>query len=140
MAGDGRRLAIDVIVPLYNEEASVAEFHRQLMAVVTPLRRECDVRICYVDDGSVDGTAAELAKLSGRDQQEAAGHQPEETAPEQDLEGLQTLRRELHQAGADDEQPCRENHRDDSGPMRLCGRHGGAIKRSPPAGSGQSGR
>ena len=67
MAGDGRRLAIDVIVPLYNEEASVAEFHRQLMAVVTPLRRECDVRICYVDDGSVDGTAAELAKLCADD-------------------------------------------------------------------------
>lgn len=67
MAGDGRRLAIDVIVPLYNEEASVAEFHRQLMAVVTPLRRECDVRICYVDDGSVDGTGAELAKLCADD-------------------------------------------------------------------------
>ena len=67
MAADGRRLAIDVIVPLYNEEAVVAEFHRQLMAVVTPLRRECDVRICYVDDGSGDGTAAELGKLRADD-------------------------------------------------------------------------
>jgi len=65
--GDGRRLAIDVIVPLYNEEAIVAEFHRQLMAVVTPLRRECDVRICYVNDGSVDQTGAELDKLAADD-------------------------------------------------------------------------
>jgi dolichol-phosphate mannosyltransferase len=63
---DGR-LAIDIIVPLYNEEAIVAEFHRQLMAVVTPLRRECDVRICYVNDGSGDGTGAELAKLAADD-------------------------------------------------------------------------
>jgi dolichol-phosphate mannosyltransferase len=61
---DGRRLSIDVIVPLYNEEAVVAEFHRQLMAVVTPLRAECDVRICYVNDGSADQTRAELAKLA----------------------------------------------------------------------------
>lgn len=67
MMGDGRRLAIDVIVPLYNEEAIVAEFHRQLMAVVTPLRRECDVRICYVNDGSVDQTGAELDKLAADD-------------------------------------------------------------------------
>ena len=67
MTGDGRRLAIDVIVPLYNEEAIVAEFHRELMAVVTPLRRECDVRICYVNDGSVDQTGAELDKLAADD-------------------------------------------------------------------------
>src|SRR5215475_5766523 len=67
MTGDRPRLAIDVVVPLYNEEQIVAEFHRQLMAVVTPLRRECDVRICYVNDGSVDGTGTELAKLAGDD-------------------------------------------------------------------------
>ncbi|HKA62118.1 MAG TPA: glycosyltransferase family 2 protein [Methylomirabilota bacterium] len=67
MTGDGHRLAIDIIVPLYNEESIVADFHRQLMAVVTPLRRECDVRICYVNDGSVDKTGAELAKLAADD-------------------------------------------------------------------------
>jgi polyisoprenyl-phosphate glycosyltransferase len=59
-----RRLAIDIVVPVYNEEAVVAEFHRQLMDVVRTLRREHDVRICYVDDGSVDHTGAELAKLA----------------------------------------------------------------------------
>jgi polyisoprenyl-phosphate glycosyltransferase len=67
MTPDGRRLAIDIVVPVYNEESVVAEFHRQLMAVVTPLRREHDVRIYYVNDGSVDGTAAELDKLAGDD-------------------------------------------------------------------------
>jgi len=62
-----RRLAIDIVVPLYNEEGVVAEFHRRLMDVVTPLRREHDVRICYVNDGSVDATGAELLKLAADD-------------------------------------------------------------------------
>jgi polyisoprenyl-phosphate glycosyltransferase len=67
MTVDERRLAIDIVVPLYNEEQVVAEFHRRLMDVVTPLRREYDVRICYVNDGSVDHTGAELAKLAADD-------------------------------------------------------------------------
>src|SRR5438445_13538267 len=67
MTVDERRLAIDIIVPLYNEEQVVAEFHRRLMDVVTPLRREHDVRICYVNDGLVDHTAAELVKAAGDD-------------------------------------------------------------------------
>ena len=54
MAADARRLAIDIVVPLYNEEQVVAAFHRRLMDAVTPLRREHDVRVCYVNDGSVD--------------------------------------------------------------------------------------
>jgi len=67
MTADERRLAIDIVVPLYNEEQVVAKFHRQLMDVVTPLRREYDVRIYYVNDGSVDQTGAELAKLAADD-------------------------------------------------------------------------
>ena len=67
MTREPGRLAIDIVVPVYNEEAVVAEFHRQLMEVVRTLRREHDVRICYVDDGSVDHTAAELAKLAADD-------------------------------------------------------------------------
>jgi dolichol-phosphate mannosyltransferase len=67
MTPAGRRLAIDVVVPFYNEEDVVAEFHHQLMDVVAGLRREHDVRIYYVDDGSVDHTAAELRKLAADD-------------------------------------------------------------------------
>ena len=62
-----RRLSIDIIVPVYDEEQVVAEFHRGLMDVVTALRREHDVRICYVNDGSADQTGAELAKLAAAD-------------------------------------------------------------------------
>jgi dolichol-phosphate mannosyltransferase len=62
--GDQRRLAIDIVVPVYNEEQIVAEFHRRLRDAVAVLRREHHVRICYVNDGSVDHTADELAKLA----------------------------------------------------------------------------
>jgi len=67
MTRQAQWLAIDIVVPVYNEEAVVAEFHRQLMDVVRALRREHDVRICYVDDGSGDHTGAELLKLAGDD-------------------------------------------------------------------------
>ena len=67
MTAEKRRLAIDVVVPLYNEEQVVAEFHRRLMDVLTPLRRQHDVSIYYVNDGSVDHTGAELAKLAADD-------------------------------------------------------------------------
>jgi len=64
---EARRLAIDIIVPLYNEESIVAEFHRQLTDAIAPLRREHDVRIYYVNDGSLDHTGAELLKLANDD-------------------------------------------------------------------------
>jgi len=64
---DTRRLSIDILVPLYNEGDIVAEFHRQLMTVVTSLRREHDVTIYYINDGSVDHTGAELLKLAADD-------------------------------------------------------------------------
>jgi dolichol-phosphate mannosyltransferase len=67
MALESQRLGIDIVVPVYNEELVVAEFHRRLMDIVAVLRREHDVRICYVDDGSMDGTAGELAKLTADD-------------------------------------------------------------------------
>ena len=67
MKPEGRRLSIDIVVPVYDEEQVVAEFHRGLMAVVTPLRREHDVRIHYVNDGSADQTGAELLKLAADD-------------------------------------------------------------------------
>ena len=67
MTAAERRLEIDIVVPVYNEDEVVAEFHRRLMEVVTPLRRRHRVRICYVNDGSVDQTGAELAKLAAGD-------------------------------------------------------------------------
>jgi dolichol-phosphate mannosyltransferase len=67
MTAGPRRPTVDVVVPVYNEEAVVAAFHARLMAVVAALRREHDVRIYYVDDGSTDRTGAALAELAAGD-------------------------------------------------------------------------
>jgi dolichol-phosphate mannosyltransferase len=67
MAAEGPGLRVDIVVPLYNEEQGLGEFHRRLQDVITPLRRQHDVRIYYVDDGSADGTALALAKLAADD-------------------------------------------------------------------------
>jgi len=67
MMAPGQRLAVDIVVPLYNEEEVVAEFHRRLMDTVEKLRRRHDVHIYYVDDGSADHTGAELLKLAADD-------------------------------------------------------------------------
>ena len=53
MAG-GDRVRVDVVVPVYNEEEAVLQFHDQLRQVIDPLAY--DLRIYYVDDGSTDGT------------------------------------------------------------------------------------
>ena len=54
-AGRGERLSI--VVPVYNEEETLAEFHRRLAAVLEGVSYEAE--IVYVDDGSRD-TSLEL--------------------------------------------------------------------------------
>jgi glycosyltransferase involved in cell wall biosynthesis len=53
--------SLSVIVPVYNEEATVAEIVRRVQAVEVPLR----VDVIVVDDGSDDGTDKVLASLGG---------------------------------------------------------------------------
>ncbi len=53
---------LSVIVPVYNEEATLARLVESVMAVPLPLARE----VIVVDDGSRDGSAAVLAELCQR--------------------------------------------------------------------------
>ncbi len=59
------RYSLSAIVPVYNEEAVLAEFHRRLAAVLDKL--PADAEIIYVNDGSRDGTMALLEQLHGSD-------------------------------------------------------------------------
>ena len=52
-----RMMKLSVIIPVYNEEESIAEIIRRVQA--TPYEKE----IIVVDDASEDGTQAELAKI-----------------------------------------------------------------------------
>ncbi len=56
---------VDIIVPVYNEEECLPDFHRQLRQVIDSLPYH--FRILYVDDGSGDGTPDLLVSLVARD-------------------------------------------------------------------------
>jgi dolichol-phosphate mannosyltransferase len=61
----GAKRTIGIAVPVFNEESGVEAFHQQLSAAVAAL--PAAARICYVDDGSTDGTGAALERIARAD-------------------------------------------------------------------------
>ena len=43
---------LSVVIPLYNEEASLPELNKQIVAVLK--QTSLSYEICYIDDGSTD--------------------------------------------------------------------------------------
>ena len=66
---DGEKLPprLMVVLPCYNEEAVLKETFKQLSAVILRLTEEGlirqDSRICFVNDGSGDGTWAVIREI-----------------------------------------------------------------------------
>ena len=60
-----KQLDLSVIVPLYNEEDSVALLYKKIVQAIQPL--ELDYEILFVDDGSVDNTIPEASKIANLD-------------------------------------------------------------------------
>lgn len=59
---------LSVIVPCYNEEENVHYFYEELMKNQAFLEeKNLDLEIIYIDDGSKDGTVAEVKKLVQKD-------------------------------------------------------------------------
>jgi glycosyltransferase involved in cell wall biosynthesis len=56
---------ISVVVPLHNEERSIALLHEELQAALDSLGQEWEA--VYVDDGSTDGSFAALTRLHARE-------------------------------------------------------------------------
>ena len=56
------QVQLSVIVPLYNEEANVAPLHGILSGALAPLA--IGYELLFVNDGSADGTGAELERLA----------------------------------------------------------------------------
>jgi glycosyltransferase involved in cell wall biosynthesis len=50
---------LSILVPVYNEEATIATALKRMLNVDYP----CDVEVLVVDDGSTDGTASQLAAV-----------------------------------------------------------------------------
>ena len=61
----GEPVSLSVVVPVYNEEAVLPEFHRRLAAVLDRIPGAAEV--LYVNDGSRDGSMARLAALHRAD-------------------------------------------------------------------------
>ncbi|MGC4888877.1 glycosyltransferase family 2 protein [Micromonospora sp. DT227] len=60
------RVRLSVVVPCFNEEASVERLHGTVRAALAELP-DVDVEVVYVDDGSTDGTLAALRRLAAAD-------------------------------------------------------------------------
>lgn len=59
---------LSVIVPCYNEEENINFFYEELMKNESFFKeRSLDVEVIYVNDGSYDGTVAEVKKLHEKD-------------------------------------------------------------------------
>ncbi len=57
----GNRAELSIVVPVYNEEAGLAAFWARLAPVLASLA--CRAEVVFIDDGSSDGTLAQLLSL-----------------------------------------------------------------------------
>jgi len=60
--------SISIIIPAHNEEKNVPLIHKELQKVFRPLADRYFFNIFFVNDGSTDGTMAEIEKLAASDQ------------------------------------------------------------------------
>jgi dolichol-phosphate mannosyltransferase len=61
------RTLISVVVPCYNEEGNLPHVYQALTKVFASLGSDYDAEFLFIDDGSEDGTAAEIEKLAEED-------------------------------------------------------------------------
>jgi glycosyltransferase involved in cell wall biosynthesis len=61
MPGQASRRLVSIVVPLLNEEATVADLYAEAMAALTAA--DFDWELVYVDDGSTDSSYRELVRL-----------------------------------------------------------------------------
>lgn len=60
---------LSVIVPCYNEEENIFDFYEELMKNTTFFqKRELDVEVIYIDDGSKDKTVDKVKELAAKDE------------------------------------------------------------------------
>ena len=63
---DIRAMKVFLIVPCYNEEESIPALYREVQKVLSP--SAYDYEICFVDDGSTDGTLTTIRQISETDE------------------------------------------------------------------------
>ena len=89
----GSAMKLSIIIPVYNERATVRELIRRVLEV--PLDKE----LIVVDDGSTDGTREILADCAGRDDVTVLHHEHNRGKGTAVRTGLERARKE-HNLGA----------------------------------------
>ncbi len=56
---------ISIVIPVYNEQPSLARLHAEIAAVAR--EQGYDIELLFIDDGSTDGSWAEIERLSAED-------------------------------------------------------------------------
>lgn len=56
---------LSIVIPAYNEEGNVAELYRQIIESCKRIKESFE--IIFIDDGSIDGTFAELKRIHSKD-------------------------------------------------------------------------
>jgi glycosyltransferase involved in cell wall biosynthesis len=64
---EDRKQLISVVIPCYNEKGNLPRVEKALAGVFAPLASHYDAEFLFIDDGSEDGTAAEIEKLAEGD-------------------------------------------------------------------------
>ena len=65
MSARGRAASLGVVVPVYNEQESLSDFHERLASVLDDLPQQ--TAVYYIDDGSTDGTPNLLERIARSD-------------------------------------------------------------------------
>lgn len=65
MSARGRAASLGVVVPVYNEQESLSDFHERLASVLDDLPQQ--TAVYYIDDGSTDGTPDLLERIARSD-------------------------------------------------------------------------
>ena len=65
MTASNSKIRLSVVVPAYNEQEVLPEFHRRITAVLDTIQGRCE--IVYINDGSRDDTLQVMLELRARD-------------------------------------------------------------------------
>jgi dolichol-phosphate mannosyltransferase len=67
-AGSVEEMAVNVVIPIFNEEPSLSEMHRRITTVRNSFQNQWDLRAIYVDDGSTDSSRVMLSEIAQADE------------------------------------------------------------------------
>ena len=62
-----KKALLSIVVPVFNEEESIAESVRRLLALRDSLKPELDLELLFVNDGSKDHSLSLLKSIAGKD-------------------------------------------------------------------------